>query len=266
MTNTTLQTKQPSLPLSTTPHLSHSRIQRFLHCPEQYRLYYLEGLRPRYPSASLVFGQVVHQALAHLFQTGGDAAAFFEEGWNGTQELELTYSQRDSWEKMRDAGVPLVEKFLAEELPRIGEVVASETPFRLDVTGLDLPFVGIIDLVGEVDGQRTLVDFKTSGSSYGEHEVVLSDQLTAYQLAEPEARQVALWVLVRTKEPKIEWHPSTRTPEDLLLYLAKARLMAREVTAEHFYRRPGMWCGWCDFLPICSGNPERAEETLVTTQ
>ena len=29
------------------PHLSYSRINRYLTCPEQYRLYYLERLRPK---------------------------------------------------------------------------------------------------------------------------------------------------------------------------------------------------------------------------
>ncbi len=54
-----------------------------------------------------------------------------------------------------------------------------------------MPFVGFIDLIGELDGKRTVVDFKTSASSYEEHEALLSDQLTAYQLAEPEVEQVA---------------------------------------------------------------------------
>src|SRR5437588_9443255 len=54
------------------PHLSHSRIHRYLTCPEQYRLYYVEKLRPRVESASLVFGVVIHAALADLFRTGED--------------------------------------------------------------------------------------------------------------------------------------------------------------------------------------------------
>ena len=51
-----------------TPHLSYSRIQRYLTCPEQYRLYYIERLRPLAPSASLVFGQVIHQCIAGLLR------------------------------------------------------------------------------------------------------------------------------------------------------------------------------------------------------
>ena len=49
------------------------------------------------------------------------------------------------------------------------------------------------------------MDFKTSVSSYEEHEAILSDQLTAYQMAEPTSQQAPLCVLVKMKEPKIQW-------------------------------------------------------------
>jgi RecB family exonuclease len=100
-------------------------------------------------------------------------------------------------------------------------VTGMERAFELTVTGMEEPFIGVIDLVAEIDAKKTVVDFKTSGSTYAEHEVALSDQLTAYQLAEPDAEQMALCVLAKTKEPKIEWHLCQRTPEDLLEYLAR---------------------------------------------
>jgi hypothetical protein len=107
------------------------------------------------------------------------------------------------------------------------------------------------------------VDFKSAGSAYEEHEVAMSDQLTTYQLAEPEAEQVALWVLIKTKEPKIEWYPSKRSPERLTEFLSKASYVGREITAGHFYKRPGMWCSWCDYLPVCLGDKKKVKETLV---
>jgi hypothetical protein len=125
------------------------------------------------------------------------------------------------------------------------------------------PFIGVIDLVAEVGGKRTVTDFKTSASSYAEHEVRLSDQLTAYQLAEPEAEQLALCVLVKTKEPKIEWHMSERNSDDLVHYLGKAGHVAREIAAGRFYKRLGLWCAWCDFLPVCLRDRHKIEETLV---
>jgi len=142
-------------------------------------------------------------------------------------------------------------------------VTGTERAFELGITGIDRPFIGVVDLVAELDGKPTVTDFKTSASSYAEHEVRLSDQLTAYQLAEPQAEQMALCVLVKTKEPKIEWHVSQRDPDDLLDYLGKAGYVAREIAASRFYKRPGMWCAWCDFLTVCLKDERKIAETLV---
>jgi hypothetical protein len=51
---------------------------------------------------------------------------------------------------------------------------------------------------------------------------------------------MALCILVKTKEPKIEWHVSDRNPDDLMDYLAKTGYVAREIVAGRFYKRPGM--------------------------
>jgi PD-(D/E)XK nuclease superfamily protein len=245
------------------PHLSYSRINRYLHCPEQYRLYYIEKLRPRYPAATLVFGQVVHQGLAHGFNGLGDPVGFFLAIWEEVKGYDLTYKQKESWEKLHDSGQGLIEKFCKEELPRLGKIQAVEKTLDLQISSLDLPFVGIIDLFAEVDGKLTLVDFKTSGSAYEGHELILSDQLTGYHLAEPDAEQSAFCVLVKTKEPKIEWHFAVRSPEATVDFLSKASYVSGEITQERFYKRSGKWCSYCDYLPVCTGNQKKAKETLV---
>lgn len=248
---------------TTTPHLSHSRIGKYLHCPEQYRLYYIENLRPLLPAASLVFGKVLHQALAYLFNRKGDPAQFFLDTWNEIREVDLSYSEKESWEKFQVSGQALIEKFCKEHLHRLGQIRKVEKPFELKISTLDLPFVGVIDLFAEVDTKNTVVDFKTSGSAYQDHEAILSDQLTAYQLAEPQAEQAALCVLVKTKEPKIEWFFTQRSGVQLLEYLSKADYVAHEIASQRFYKRPGKWCSYCDYLPVCSGDKKAAEETLV---
>jgi RecB family exonuclease len=248
---------------STTPHLSHSRINRYLLCPEQYRFYYIQNLRLKFPSASLVFGQIVHQALADLFNTKSDPIDFFLHTWSELKDVKLTYGKKQTWEKLQANGQGLLQKFLKEELCRIGQVRAVEKKFELNITGFDLPFIGIIDLVAEIDRKNTVADFKTAASDYEDHEAPLSDQLTAYQLVEPEAEQVAYWVMIKTKEPKIEWHPSSRSPEQLMEYISKVGYLAREIKGGHFYKRPGKHCSWCDYLPLCLGDARKTEETLV---
>jgi hypothetical protein len=245
------------------PHLSFSRVDRYLECPEQYRLYYLEGLRPRIPSASLMFGQTIHQALAFFFATKDHPIEFFEKIWGDLEKSELRYGARDFWEKLRSTGRTLLERFVQDEVPRLGRVIGSEQSFELAISNLEMPFIGIIDLVADREGKRTVIDFKTSSSAYQDHEVAMSDQLTAYRLAVPEAEDAALCVFVKTKEPRIDWYTAQRSGEQLTEFLRKAAYVAQEITSGHLYKRPGTWCSWCDFLPICLGNKEKAQESLI---
>lgn len=263
MIDSSLRMKDNLASVANAPHLSHSRINRYLLCPEQYRLYYIENLKAKFPPASLVFGQVFHQALAHLFNEKNDPVAFFQNTWDGLKDVKLTYRKRESWEKLKDSANGLLEKFLKEEFSRIGLIRAVEKPFKFNVNGLDLPFIGILDLVAEVGGQMTIVDHKTAGATYDDHESEMSDQLTAYKLAEPEVENIALWVFVKTKEPQIEWYPSKRASNQLTDYISKLGYVAKEISAGHFYKRPGMWCSWCDFLPVCLGDKKKINETLV---
>jgi CRISPR/Cas system-associated exonuclease Cas4 (RecB family) len=242
-------------------HLSYSRINRYLTCPEQYRLYYVERLRPRIESAGLVFGALVHVALADLFRNGTDPTATFLTEWQNLKDVELDYGKKESWQSLKDKGEKLLQKFLKEEAPKIRKVFGVERKFELAVTSLSQPFVGIVDLLSEVDGQTTIVDFKTANADYEEHTVALSDQLTAYFLGEPEARKVALCVLVKTKEPRIEWHISRRNASHLAEYLDKVRIVAEDIARGKFYKRPGKWCSYCDFLAVCLGDKQKARRS-----
>ncbi len=245
------------------PHYSYSSTNKYLLCPEQYRLYYIEQLRPKIQSANLVFGKVIHRVLEHLVITGIDPVKFFVGEWDKLKEVPLRYSKKESWEKLSGIGEGLLRKFQEEALPKLGKVEATEKPFEFKVTGLPLPFIGFMDLIAEIENKRTVVDYKTSASSYGYYEVALSDQLTAYQLAEPDVEQAAFCVLVKTKTPKIEWHFSRREPEALIAYIEKLEFVSAQIEAGNFYKRPGMWCSYCDYLMVCMGNKKKVQETLV---
>ncbi len=246
-----------------TPFLSYSRISKYELCPEQYRLYYVERLRPRSQSANLAFGQTIHQALAAMFQSDDDPTERFAAAWRTMEDIDLTYSSRSSWARFLEIGTALLTKFVNEECAKLTDVSASETSFEFDVTSLDIPFVGVIDLVATLDGKKTVIDFKTSASSYRKQDVVLSDQLSTYQLAVPDAEQIALCVFVKTKTPKIEWHRAKRSGRELTEFLKKAGAIAHDIRSGRFFKRPGMACAWCDYLPVCMGEHAKANETLV---
>ncbi len=263
MTASPSEDPETKLEQTTTPHLSFSRINRYLTCPEQYRLYYLENLRPKVESANLAFGAMIHVALAEFFRQGLDPSESFLKEWDNLKTVALDYGARESWESLREKGEKLLRRFLLMEAPKLKQVLGVERKFEVAVTTLAEPFIGIVDLYAVLDGKRTIVDFKTASSGYEDHEVALSDQLTAYFLGEPEAAQVAYCVLVKTKEPRIEWHLSQRNPAHLAEFLDKVRIVAADIRAGRFYKRPGKHCAWCDFLPVCMGEEKRVWESLV---
>lgn len=245
------------------PALSHSRIQKYLTCPEQYRLYYLERLRPKMESANLVFGALLHLAIAELLRSEADPIPVFRREWDALREVALRYSGRDTWESLGNKGENLLRKFLLEEVQKLGRILGIEQRFEFLASSLRQPFIGFIDLITEIEGARAIIDLKTSSTSYDEYEVALSDQLTAYWMADPDVQQVGLCVLVKTKEPRIEWHWAERNAEHVEDYLRKVGIVAQAITNGVFYRRPGKHCGYCDFLPICLGDRKAVEETLI---
>ncbi len=74
---------------------------------------------------------------------------------------------------------------------------------------------------------------------------------------------MALCVLVKSANPRIEWHTGERRPEDVVDYLRKVVLVGDAIQRQQFYRRPGWWCGMCDYLPVCLGDEKKIKETLV---
>ena len=239
MLATSIEETEELLDRERSSHLSYSRINRYLTCPEQYRLYYIDRLRPRVDSASLVFGTVIHVAIADLFRSGEDPVSHFHRDWENLKQVQLRFNKHESWEDFNTKGGKLLKQFLEVEAPKIRKTFGVERKFELRATALHRPFIGSIDLVAQVENRITVVDFKTATSDYEEHEAVLSDQLTAYSLAEPAAEQVAFCILVKTKEPRIEWHFAKRGVGDLAEYVDKVRLVSEDIAAGKFYKRPG---------------------------
>ena len=93
--------------------------------------------------------------------------------------------------------------------------------------------------------------------------MLLSDQLTAYRLAEPDVEQTAICVLVKKREPEIIWHFTERTPQQQIEYLRKMEIVSLQITDRVFYKRVGFWCRQCEFLPVCTRNEKKVRETLV---
>jgi hypothetical protein len=82
-------------------------------------------------------------------------------------------------------------------------------------------------------------------------------------LIEPDVEQAVVCVFVKTKKPRIEWHSTRRTPEQVIEYLNKVELISEQIGRQNFYKRPGKWCRQCEFLPVCLDDKRKMTETLV---
>ena len=250
-------------------HFSFSQLKRWLDCPESYRLYYLERLRPRVPSAALVFGRAMHEAIETALTQGTSLAVQFKPTWGDQRDAAMAFSGRQDWESLRQVGEGLAQVFDLEVQPLIGEVHSAEQHLELTLPGVKRPLIGYVDAVVDWRGDagvetpgKTLVEFKTSARVWQSHQFVLSDQLAAYGLAFPEIEQQAVVVLVKTKTSKVQVETLPRRPERAAEFLHKAAVVASDIEAGRFYKRPSQACGWCDYRLLCEGRREEAMEGL----
>src|SRR5579864_1996944 len=161
---------------------SYTQIAQYLRCPRSYRYRYLDGWKERDSRATLLFGRAFEQALAAYFRREDCTAALFSE-WAKYQEAQLEYSHGDSWERMFRQGVQLLERLAQDD-----RIEISQTSRNLQIKlERSLPrgndFVAYIDAIGQLDGNRCLLEWKTTISRYPEEPnglLALDPQLICY--------------------------------------------------------------------------------------
>ena len=146
------------------------------------------------------------------------------------------------------ANVPTDEKPLAVE-------VAAEAPLVDPDTGEDLgmPLVGVIDLVLDNEAGPLIADFKTAARSSEPMEITNEIQLSSYawlhrQITGQQEGGLEIRSLIKTKTPKVEFHPyPARTEVHFRRLFAVVREYLDALDAGRFNYRPGFGCGMCDF-------------------
>jgi hypothetical protein len=109
----------------------------------------------------MLFGRAFEQAVAAYFQRQDAAAVLYRE-WVGHRDSGLHYSERDSWDRMLQSGVQLLDRFAQDDRvcirqPRRNLQVKYTTP----LAGQN-DFVAYVDAIGEFDGTRCLLEWKTT--------------------------------------------------------------------------------------------------------
>lgn len=225
-------------------------------CPKKYHYEYLEGWKPKISNANLVFGSIFHESIAEEFLNGRTSKQVFLEKWEKVGELN--YSAYDTHEKLKQTGLFLLEKI--QNTPIYQRVVAVEKAYQMELANGTI-FKGKIDMIYDDGKQEVVLDWKTSSRSFLDSRPDLDDQLTAYSMLSGISK-VAYGVLLKKKEPEINFLSALRTKEDYLDYQIKVMKVISDIEAGFFFRKPSMYCGFCSYVCLCRNQKEKIETEL----
>jgi len=240
-------------------YLTVSMAQEYDHCPRQYFYEYVQGYKPVLPNANLVFGSIMHEVIAEGLKTGHLFADLFLKRWDKVGELK--YTGWATYETLKGTGVNLVKKLLEAEVLTL-DVEAIEKSFETELPDGTL-FKGTADLIYKVNGERILLDWKTSGSKFLACRPALDDQLTAYSFLAGGIEKVAYGVLLKKKDPEVRFYFSSRKEGDYLDFQLKVAKTSADIEGGFFPKNPSSFqCGMCPFSSFCLGQKEIAEKEL----
>ena len=193
---------------------SYTQISQYLTCPRCYRHRYLEAWQEKGTRAAMLFGRAFEQALAAYFLREDAAAVLFRE-WSACQNQGLHYSNDDTWDRMLQQGIQLLDRFCQDDRIRIRQPHRNlQIKFTRQVSR-ENDFVGHIDAIGRLDGTSRLLEWKTTSSRYPEEPaglLALDPQLVCYSWM-TSISEVAQIVFVRKRLVEIQYFQTTITDE-----------------------------------------------------
>ena len=207
----------------------------------------------------MMFGRAFEQAVAAYFQRQDAAVALYRE-WDTYRDSGLHYSERDSWDRMLQSGVQLLDRFAQDDRVRIRQPRRNlQVKFTKSLAGQN-DFVAYVDAIGELDGTRCLLEWKTTASRYPEEPaglLALDPQLVCYSWVTG-ITDVAQVVFVRKRLVEVQYFRTTITDEQReefghLVEDSIRRIEAAEFLPHSGIRFPQNPCTSCPYIGLCLG-------------
>ncbi len=191
---------------------SYTQISQYLTCPRRYRHRYLDGWQEKDTRAAMLFGRAFERALAAFFLRQDAAAAMFQE-WALYKNQKLQFSHGDSWDRMLEQGIQLLDRFCQDDSVRIRQPRRNlQIKFVRPLSDQN-EFVAYIDAIGQLDGRRSLIEWKTTASRSWEAPdglLALDPQLVCYSWMTG-ISDVAMVVFVRKRLVEVQYLRTTIT-------------------------------------------------------
>jgi len=247
---------------------SYTQISQYLACPRKYRYHYLDGWREKDNRAAMIFGRVFEQAVAAYFRHEDCTATLVRE-WGAHRSSQLEYKTGDSWDGMLRQGLLLLQKLVTDNRIRIRWPKRSLQVKLLDRLSPTDDFLAYIDAIGQLDGTRCLLDWKTTTSCYQPQPdglLALDPQLVCYSWMTG-ISDVALVVFVRKRLVEVQYLHATITDEQRrefgeLVDETIAHIEAARFLPHSGIRFPQNGCLSCPYLGLCLGKQNLIDARL----
>jgi len=236
---------------------SYTQLNSYLNCPRAYRHRYVEGWHEKESKAAMLFGRAFENALGAYFRREDSVAALYEE-WGAFQSHPLEYSAGDTWSRMLQQGVTLLNRFAQEDRIHISQPAQNlQIKFTKELGGNDA-FFAHIDAIGSFEGERCLLEWKTTSRRYPDdlpNLFSLDPQLVCYSWVTG-ISDVAIVVFVRKQLAEIQYIPVTISEEQRndfgrLAEETMGRINAGGFSGRSGVRFPNNQCVACPFLGLC---------------
>jgi hypothetical protein len=250
---------------------SYTQIASYLRCPRSYRYRYLDGWREKETRAAMAFGRCFEKALAAYFNGEDCGATLFKE-WGEFRDTAFAYKKGETWDRLVHQGVHLLQRFVQDNRVHIP---CPQKDLQIKVNR-ELPngneFVAYIDAIGELDGTRCLMDWKTTGSRYSDSPaglLSLDPQLICYSWITG-ISDVALVVFVRKHQPEIQYlrafiSEKQRMEFARLLENSIGQIESAQFPSHSGIRFPQNGCTSCSHLGLCIDNQSLIDANLIRT-
>jgi CRISPR/Cas system-associated exonuclease Cas4 (RecB family) len=248
---------------------SFTQISQYLTCPRRYRYRYLDGWQQKDNRAAMMFGRAFEQALGAYFRREDPGDALFRE-WSKCKQQNLQFSERATWDRMLEQGIMLLIRFCQEDRIRVRQPHGN---LQIKVTkrlSSYNDFVAYIDAIGELDGTRRLLEWKTAASRYPEEPdgmLALDLQLVCYSWMTG-ISEVAQVVFVRKRLVEIQYLRTTITQQQRDEFGALVEATIRQIESAQFLPHSGIRfpqnpCRSCPYVGLCLGQPDVTAASLI---
>ena len=186
------------------------------------------------------------------------------------RDVPLEYSHGDDWERLLRQGIGLLEQFARDNRIRIRQPQRNMQKKLIRSLANGNEFVAYVDAVGQLDGAKRLLEWKTTSARYPEQPEGLTSldlQLVCYSWITG-ISDVAIVAFVRKRVPEIQYLRASITDEQRQEFGQLVDATIGQIESAQFLPRPGIrfpqnGCGSCAHLGLCLGNQPLDDSKLI---